>query len=116
MLAIICDNVGFYLMTWESRHAIVGHSLGGDYAVRRAVFLSMTLLAGFAFSSVHAQPSPSADQIISSMRPTGNLTAGGVRGIRLSDTAPASSEQVETGKPHPYMPAQSPTPPAPGAK
>ncbi len=48
---------------------------------------------------VFAQGNPSADQIINSLKPTGNLTAGGTRGIRLAapssdGTAPAQAGQA----------------------
>lgn len=49
-----------------------------------------------ATTPVFAQGNPSADQIINSLKPTGNLTAGGTRGIRLAapsseGTAPAQA-------------------------
>ena len=48
---------------------------------------------------VFAQGNPSADQIINSLKPTGNLTAGGTRGIRLAapssdGTAPAQAGSI----------------------
>lgn len=43
----------------------------------------------FAAAPAFAQSNPSADQIINSLKPTGNLTGGGTRGIRL---APPSGE------------------------
>jgi OmpA-OmpF porin, OOP family len=45
----------------------------------------------FAAVPAFAQGNPSADQIINSLKPTGNLTAGGTRGIRLGAPPPASS-------------------------
>jgi OmpA-OmpF porin, OOP family len=45
----------------------------------------------FAAVPAFAQGNPSADQIINSLKPTGNLTAGGTRGIRLGAPAPTSS-------------------------
>ncbi len=45
----------------------------------------------FAAVPAFAQGNPSADQIINSLKPSGNLTAGGTRGIRLGAPAPASS-------------------------
>src|SRR5690242_7220789 len=40
---------------------------------------------------VLAQSNPSADQIINSLRPSGNLVMGGTRGIRLAPGGDASS-------------------------
>lgn len=45
----------------------------------------------FAGVPAFAQGNPSADQIINSLKPTGNLTAGGTRGIRLGAPPPSSS-------------------------
>jgi OmpA-OmpF porin, OOP family len=45
----------------------------------------------FAAVPAFAQGNPSADQIINSLKPSGNLTAGGTRGIRLGAPPPASS-------------------------
>ncbi len=58
----------------------------------------------FATAPVFAQGNPSADQIINSLRPTGNLTAGGTRGIRLAapsgeGTAPAQAQSQSTATP-----------------
>ena len=49
-------------------------------------FIAPLILAPliFAAAPVFAQSNPSADQIINSLKPTGNLTAGGTRGIRLA--------------------------------
>jgi OmpA-OmpF porin, OOP family len=44
---------------------------------------------------VHAQGVPSADQIINSLRPTGNLVQGGTRGIRVG-APPAAAPAVTT--------------------
>jgi outer membrane protein OmpA-like peptidoglycan-associated protein len=54
-----------------------------------------------ATTPVFAQSNPSADQIINSLKPSGNLTMGGTRGIRLAapssdGTAPA---QASSGSP-----------------
>ncbi len=61
-------------------------------------FIAPLILAPLMFATVpaFAQGSPSADQIINSLKPTGNLTAGGTRGIRLAaptgeGTAPAQA-------------------------
>jgi outer membrane protein OmpA-like peptidoglycan-associated protein len=61
-------------------------------------FIAPLILAPLVFATtpVFAQGNPSADQIINSLRPTGNLTAGGTRGIRLAapsseGTAPAQA-------------------------
>lgn len=48
---------------------------------------------------VLAQSSPSADQIINSLKPSGNLAAGGTRGIRLG-VAPAPMAPATAGQPH----------------
>ncbi len=80
-----------------------------------APFVALPLvLAGMP---VFAQSSPSADQIITSLKPTGNLLGGGTRGIRLSGApAPTPVNQVATGKPHPVAhPAPVATPAAASA-
>ncbi len=66
-------------------------------------FIAPLILAPlmFATAPVFAQGNPSADQIINSLKPTGNLTMGGTRGIRLAapsgeGTAPAQA-QSSTG-------------------
>src|ERR1700759_109497 len=56
-----------------------------------------------------AQGNPSADQIINSLKPSGNLVTGGTRGIRLSapnndasgqpGAAPTQQPRVASGKP-----------------
>ena len=53
--------------------------------------IASLILASLVFATVpaFAQSNPSADQIINSLKPTGNLTGGGTRGIRL---APPSGE------------------------
>ena len=61
-------------------------------------FIAPLLLAPLVFTAtpVFAQGNPSAEQIINSLKPSGNLTAGGTRGIRLAapsgeGTAPAQA-------------------------
>lgn len=61
-------------------------------------FIAPLLLAPLVFAAtpVFAQGNPSAEQIINSLKPSGNLTAGGTRGIRLAaptgeGTAPAQA-------------------------
>jgi OmpA-OmpF porin, OOP family len=73
--------------------------------VRR--FIAPLLMAPLVFAAVpaFAQSNPSADQIINSLKPTGNLTGGGTRGIRLAPSTgqQASPQQVTpaaTGAPH----------------
>ena len=64
-------------------------------------FVLALLAAPIALTSVPslAQHAPSASQIIDSLKPHGNLTAGGTRGIRL--VAPSSAAQ-------PAAPSQAP--------
>jgi len=85
-----------------------------DFAVRLlfAPFVVLPLVLGGL--PVFAQSSPSADQIITSLKPSGNLVSGGTRGIRLSGApAPTPVSQVATGKPHPVAhPAPVATPAA----
>ncbi len=111
-------------MTWEATRDIKPHSVGGEVAVRRVFgpFLAVPLILGSL--PVVAQSSPSADQIITSLKPSGNLVGGGTRGIRLSGApAPTPVNQVATGKPHPTAhtaptatsSVTSPTPSAPSA-
>jgi OmpA-OmpF porin, OOP family len=59
-------------------------------------FIAPLILAPlmFATTPVFAQSNPSSEQIINSLRPTGNLTAGGTRGIRLA--APSSDGTAPT--------------------
>jgi outer membrane protein OmpA-like peptidoglycan-associated protein len=60
----------------------------------------------FAAAPVLAQGNPSADQIINSLKPSGNLSKGGTRGIRLA--APSSDGTAPAQ-------AQSPAYPAPAS-
>jgi outer membrane protein OmpA-like peptidoglycan-associated protein len=67
-----------------------------DTHVRK--FIAPLILAPLIIAStpVFAQSNPSSESIINSLRPTGNLTAGGTRGIRLAapssdGTAPAQA-------------------------
>ncbi|HEY3847178.1 MAG TPA: OmpA family protein, partial [Acetobacteraceae bacterium] len=62
-------------------------------------FIAPLILAPlmFATAPVFAQGNPSADQIINSLKPSGNLSKGGTRGIRLAapsneGTAPAQAQ------------------------
>ena len=69
----------------------------------RSLFAPLTLTALlFAAAPAYAQANPSADQIINSLKPSGNLIAGGTRGIRLAaptgtETAPAPVVHASTG-------------------
>lgn len=49
-------------------------------------FIAPLIVAPLVFAAVpaFAQSNPSADQIINSLKPTGNLAGGGTRGIRLA--------------------------------
>ena len=53
-----------------------------------------------------AQSSPSADQIINSLKPSGNLVTGGTRGIRLAAPSTEGAAQ-QPGAPAP-SPVQQP--------
>jgi OmpA-OmpF porin, OOP family len=70
-----------------------------------------------------AQGNPSADQIINSLKPSGNLVAGGTRGIRLASptgdaasmpqSAPVQQPRIASARPVPVstaMPAPTPAP------
>jgi outer membrane protein OmpA-like peptidoglycan-associated protein len=65
------------------------------------------IAAPLVFSSLpaFAQGSPSADQIINSLKPSGNLVSGGTRGIRLAapptDAAPAPAQQPRVASSRP---------------
>ncbi|HUN44782.1 MAG TPA: OmpA family protein [Acetobacteraceae bacterium] len=70
-------------------------------------FIAPIIMVPLVFAAVpaFAQSNPSADQIINSLKPTGNLTGGGTRGIRLAPPSgqTASPQQVmpaATGAPH----------------
>ena len=73
-------------------------------------FLAPIVIAPLVVSlPAQAQNGPSADQIINSLRPTGNLIQGGTRGIRVGPppaqaTAPAAT-QVATSRPVATQPA-----------
>ncbi|MEJ0018317.1 MAG: OmpA family protein [Acetobacteraceae bacterium] len=92
------------------------------------------ILAPLMFGSLPAlaQGNPSADQIIKSLRPSGNLAAGGTRGIRLAAppaeatspqqqatpaaaTAPMQQPRVATSRPAAATPAPTPSAAAPAA-
>jgi OOP family OmpA-OmpF porin len=93
--------------------------VNGGYPLRSlfASFVALPLV--IAGLPVCAQSSPSADQLISSLKPTGNLVSGGTRGIRLGGApAPTPVPQVTAGQPHPTTHAATPPPPpspTPGA-
>lgn len=57
------------------------------------ILIAPIIVVPLVFGSLpaFAQGNPSADQIINSLRPTGNLVAGGTRGIRLAPTGDAVS-------------------------
>jgi OOP family OmpA-OmpF porin len=85
----------------------------------RAPIIVVPLMVGGLSASAFAQNSPSADQIINSLKPSGNLVQGGTRGIRLAApsgdaaTQPAAPSQTQ----QPRMAASKPvtvpaTPPA----
>ncbi|MEI7712544.1 MAG: OmpA family protein [Rhodospirillales bacterium] len=84
-----------------------------------APFIALPLVV--AGLPVFAQSSPSADQIIKSLMPSGNLVAGGTRGIRLGAPAPSvpsSAIPIATGQPRPpahATPAHAPQTAAPSA-
>ena len=68
----------------------------------RSLFAPIVTLPLVLSLPAHAQSGPSADQIINSLRPTGNLIQGGTRGIRVGPppaaTGPAAT-QVATSRP-----------------
>lgn len=82
------------------------------------------ILAPLLFSAapVFAQGSPSSEQIINSLKPTGNLTSGGTRGIRLAapsgeGTAPAQANSqsqavVPAAAGHPRVASSKPVAPS----
>jgi outer membrane protein OmpA-like peptidoglycan-associated protein len=68
-------------------------------------YLAPLILAPLVFAAApaFAQGNPSADQIINSLKPSGNLAAGGTRGIRLAapsgeGTAPSQVVPAATGQ------------------
>ncbi|HTW70441.1 MAG TPA: OmpA family protein [Acetobacteraceae bacterium] len=82
-------------------------------------FIAPLIVAPLVFAAVpaFAQSNPSADQIINSLKPTGNLTGGGTRGIRLappSGEAPSPQQvtPVATGAPHVAVARPAPRPAA----
>lgn len=82
------------------------------------------IIAPLMFGSLPAfAQNPSADQIINSLRPSGNLVSGGTRGIRLATPTneaaaprPASTQQphIASAKPVPVPVATSSPPPTGG--
>ncbi len=79
-------------------------------------FIALPLI--FAGLPAFAQSSPSADQIIKSLKPSGNLIAGGTRGIRLGAPAAAPASPVThaaMGQPHAATSATTAQPAAPSA-
>jgi OmpA-OmpF porin, OOP family len=86
---------------------------------RLAAFLMMAPLV-IATPAAFADSSPSADQIIKSLKPTGNLAAGGTRGIRLAapsgetPVTPSAVVPAATGQAHmaAAKPARAPAPAA----
>ena len=87
-------------------------------------FIAPLILAPLVFAAVpaFAQSNPSADQIINSLKPTGNLAGGGTRGIRLAaPTGETMSPQqqatpVATGAPAPRHVASARPAPAAAAQ
>jgi outer membrane protein OmpA-like peptidoglycan-associated protein len=78
------------------------------------------IVAPLLFGSLpaFAQGSPSADQIINSLRPSGNLVQGGTRGIRLAPSggsaapaaaAPQHQQSAASNRPAATSPATAPT-------
>jgi OOP family OmpA-OmpF porin len=55
-----------------------------------------------------AQGSPSADQIINSLKPSGNLVTGGTRGIRLAAPTTEGAQQPASPVQQPRMAASKP--------
>jgi outer membrane protein OmpA-like peptidoglycan-associated protein len=76
------------------------------------VSTAAVLLGMAAPAALHAQGSPSADQIIKSLRPTGAMT-GSTRGIHAVGTGTASPPQAAATTPD--APATAPAPAAPAA-
>lgn len=68
-----------------------------------ALFVALpTIMVG---SVAYAQTAPSADQIVTSLRPTGNIVAGATRGIRLSGThTPTPNPQGNAAPAAPIIP------------
>ena len=58
--------------------------LGGDVTVRPLIVAIVVVPLAFGSLPALAQGNPSADQIINSLRPSGNMMPGGTRGIRLA--------------------------------
>jgi len=70
-------------------------------------FIAPLILAPliFATTPVFAQSNPSSEQIINSLRPTGNLTAGGTRGIRLAAPSSEGTAPAQAGSQSSVVPA-----------
>ena len=71
----------------------------------RTLFAPIVVLPLVLSLPAYAQFSPSADQIINSLRPTGNLIQGGTRGIRVGPppaaTAPAATQAARVASSRP---------------
>jgi OOP family OmpA-OmpF porin len=66
--------------------------LGGDAVMRAAIFTLIAIPLALGALPAAAQSNPSSDQIIQSLKPSGNLLSGGTRGIRMAN--PNASEQT----------------------
>lgn len=64
----------------------------------RTLLAPMVILPLMLSVPAHAQGGPSADALINSLRPTGNLIQGGTRGIRAPSRPAATQDAVSAQK------------------
>ena len=60
----------------------------------RALLTSIIVLPLVLSLPAYAQGMHSADQLITSLRPTGNLIQGGTRGLRATPSRPAPTQET----------------------
>ncbi len=78
----------------------------------RSLIASMVIVPLVLSLPAFAQGSPSADQIINSLRPSGNLVQGGTRGIRITNPATDAAAPAAAAQ-QPRVAANRPAPAAP---
>src|SRR5208282_1815290 len=96
-----------------------------EAAMRAAIVCLITAPLALAALPAVAQSNPSSDQIIQSLKPSGNLLSGGTRGIRMANpnateatpqaSSSPSSDSQPAGSSQPAPQASTPRPAAPNA-
>ncbi len=76
--------------------------------MRAAIFSLIAAPLVLATLPAAAQGNPSSDQIIQSLKPTGNLLGGGTRGIRMANPNATEETPQASGSPTSASPASAP--------